>query len=349
MIKSLRLRNFRSYSDKSFEFNQGANIIVGPNAIGKTNILEAILVSRVGSSYRTKDNELIAFKKPWATNDSLDDGSTRLIKIERDKMPSKTMEINGHIYKRMMASLRLPVVLFEPNHLQLLNGSPEGRRNYLDGIIEQVEPEYGPIVRKYQRALSQRNSLLKQPNRPSINQLFPWNIRMSQLGGQIVRQRSKMAEIINQSLPLTYKKLSGSTLETALLYKPQFAVETYESQYLKKLESEIADDLRSGFTTYGPHRDDFSFLFNGHVSNNYASRGELRTAVLALKVSELQTIKERTDKSPIMLLDDVYSELDSARRKALTSFLKSDQSFITTTDADLVLKQLAGKNKIIKL
>jgi DNA replication and repair protein RecF len=349
MIKSLRLQNFRSYGNKTFEFSPLANIIVGPNAIGKTNILEAILLSRTGASYRARDIDLIAFNKPWARLDSVDDGSTRTIKIERDKMPAKTIELNDRAYKRLPASMKLPVVLFEPNHLQLLNGSPEGRRTYLDGFIEQVDPEYGPLLRKYLRALSQRNSLLKFQTRPNTSQIFPWNIRMSQLAGQLVKYRNDMINKINLRLPQIYSSLSGDKLKTALLYKPQFAAEGYESYYLKKLESNIDEDLRSGFTAYGPHRDDFSFMFDGHVSNNYASRGELRTAILALKVTELETIKDQTEVSPIVLLDDVYSELDSARRRALTDYLKTDQSFITTTDADLVLKQLSGKSKVIKL
>ncbi|HEY1645182.1 MAG TPA: DNA replication and repair protein RecF [Candidatus Saccharimonadales bacterium] len=349
MILSLRLQNFRSYTDKTFEFYPEANIIVGPNAIGKTNIIEAILLSTVGRSYRAKDVDLIAHTKPWARIETKDSTGTRVIKIAADQNPAKTFEINDQVYKRLPASLKLPIVLFEPNHLQLLNGSPEGRRSYLDEFIEQTSQEYGPILRKYSRALSQRNSLLKNYVRPTNSQLFPWNIRVSQLGGQIVIYRQKLVEEINKVLPDIYKSLSGDKIKTSVVYKPQLPAEGYETSYLKKLESNLDEDLRTGFTAYGPHRDDFVFMFNNHPSNAYASRGELRTAILALKVTELETLKNNSSVSPVILLDDVYSELDNSRRQSLTAYLKSNQSFITTTDADQLSKQLASSAKLIKL
>ncbi|MEI9913697.1 MAG: DNA replication and repair protein RecF [Candidatus Saccharibacteria bacterium] len=348
MILSLRLQNFRSYVDRTFEFDPGANIIVGPNAIGKTNIIEAILVSRLGSSYRAKDINLIAFNKPWARLDS-QDNSLRVIKLRADQNPGKTFEINDRTYKRLPSSLKLPVVLFEPNHLQLLNGPPEGRRAYLDNFSEQVDEEYGMVLRKYMRALAQRNALLKRITRPTTSQLFPWNIRIGQLAGQIVKARQELVDRINDNLPDIYSKLSGDKIKTSLLYKPQLPTSDYETHYLKKLETSLDDDLRTGFTTHGPHRDDLAFLFNEHSSSTYASRGELRTAVLALKVTELETIKNQTESQPIVLLDDVYSELDASRRKALTNYLKNNQTFITTTDADVVANNFTGKNRVIKL
>ena len=349
MIKSLKLQNFRSYGNKTFNFDPTTNILVGPNAIGKTNILEAILVSRVGSSYRAKDIDLIAFKKDWARIDALDDGSERIIKIQKTSFPPKTFEINNQTYKRLPASLKLPVVLFEPNNMMVLNGSPEGRRTYLDNYTEQVDPEYGLILRKFIRAIAQRNSLLKGPLTPRADQLFPWNIRVSQLGGQIVKYRTELINKINKILPAIYSNLSKDNVQTRLVYVPQLPVSSYESSYLKKLEENLNEDIRIGFTTYGPHRDDFSFTFNGHPSNTYASRGEIKTAVLALKVTELENLKNTKEAPPIVLLDDVYSELDHVRRKALTSYLAGSQLFITTTDADLVSRRLALKSRVITL
>ena len=345
MVTSLRLQNFRSYSDKLFTFASNVNVIVGPNASGKTNILEAILFSQRGTSYRAKDIELISFNKEWARIDCQPD---RIIKLKKDSNPTKEFEINGQIYKRLPSSVKLPVVLFEPNHLYLLNGSPDGRRTYLDSFIDQIDGFYGPMLRKYQRALAQRNSLLKSPQRPSLNQLFPWNIRLSQLAGQLVKARQQLIDTINQHLPSIYNSLSLDKVKTELVYQPQLAITNYESTYLKKLEAELNVDLRTGFTTYGPHRDDFSFLFNNHPSQTYASRGELRTAMLALKVSELEIIQKIRNEKPIILFDDVYSELDKNRRQALTGYLKTNQSFITTTDADVV-KRLAKTSQFIRL
>ena len=349
MIKKLRLQNFRSYLDRTFDFDYLTNVIVGPNAAGKTNILEAILVCRTGSSYRAKDIDLITFHKPFARLDIIEGDHNRIIKIERDKTPHKTIEIDSKAYKRLSSSLKLPVILFEPNHLQMLNGSPDKRRNYLDGFISQLSADYSLAISQYNRILSQRNKLLKSPKKPTKDKLFPWSLRISQIGVQIVRHRQRLVDRINEDLSSIYASLSGDKIKTALLYKPQIPAIEYEALYLKKLEETIEEDLRSGFTSFGPHRDDLVFMFNNHPSTSYASRGELRTAVLALKVCELETIRKQTDQQPIILLDDVYSELDISRRSALNNYLSNTQSFITTTDVDLIAKQLFPKINLIKL
>ena len=349
MITDLKLQNFRSYINTSFNFSPSANIIVGPNAAGKTNILEAILFSRTGSSYRAKDLELICFKKKWLRIDCQDDGSKRIIKVRNDQKPSKLYEINGKQYIRLPASLKLPVVIFEPSHMQLLSGSPEKRRSYLDSFLAQLNSEYPALIRKYARALTQRNSLLKRSVKITNPQLFPWNIRLSQLAGQIVQARSELVDEINKTLPAIYISLSQDKVKVLVTYKTQFQPGLYETSYLKQLEDDLKDDLRTGFTIHGPHRDDFTVLYNDHPSASYASRGELRTAVIALKITELKKLENIGSTKPVILLDDVYSELDSIRRKSLTSYLKDNQSFITTTDAGVVLKSLDIKSKVIKL
>ncbi|MHB1864865.1 MAG: DNA replication/repair protein RecF [Candidatus Saccharimonadales bacterium] len=336
MITNIKLQNFRSYIENELMFDKNTNIIVGPNAAGKTNILEALLISRVGSSYRTKDINLITFGKKWARIDSTDNNNKRVVKIMNNPTTLKTFTINSKEYKRLPPALKLPVVLFEPNHLQILNGAPEGRRAYLDSLIEQIDPGYGSLLRKYQRALAQRNALLKNQQRLTNNLLFPWNIRISQLAGQLVPIRNKVVEQINKSLPSVYSKLSKDKITATLIYRPQLQVDDYQSRYLKVLDQTKEDDVRASHTLIGPHRDDLVFMFGKYPSSTYASRGELRTAVLALKVVELEMLTSHSDYDPIMLLDDVYSELDILRRKALTGYLKNTQSFITTTDADVV-------------
>src|SRR5579884_4307960 len=187
MITDLRLQHFRSYRDESFEFSPNVNIIVGPNASGKTNLLEAMLVLAHGASYRANDQELIEFHKPWARLDSHHQNSaTRTVKIiaAETGRPDKVYELNGKIYKRLSLQQSLPVVLFEPNHLQLFVGGPEKRRDYLDDLLEQSTPGYGTLRRQYRRALAQRNNLLKQPHHTISTQIFPWNVRLSELAGQ---------------------------------------------------------------------------------------------------------------------------------------------------------------------
>lgn len=350
MISSIRLQYFRSYKDAAFEFEKDVNIIVGPNACGKTNLLEAILVLSKGSSYRAKDNELLSFNERWSRLEMVEEGHLRVLKLQLDQFPLKTFDIDGKIYKRLGINSRISVVLFEPNHLLLLTGSKDLRRSFLDDLLEQINEDYSTSKRHYQKALAQRNSLLKTVYKNgSKDQLFPWNIRLSQLAGNIVKNRSIIVEKINLIIQDIYSDLADGNKEVKIIYKPQLPVNNYESHHLNKLESLVDDDIRSGFTAYGPHRDDFVLTYNGIPANLVASRGEMRTGVLALKLSEIEIIEKELGKKAIFLLDDVFSELDGHRRHALIKRLRNIQSFITTTDADIVIKELAEKFNVIAI
>lgn len=349
MITDIRLQQFRSYQDDSFEFSPSVNIIVGPNASGKTNLLEAILLIARGSSYRARDAELVAFEAPWARLDAHTETGLRTIKIVLEPQPAKTYELDEKTYKRLTLPHALPVVLFEPNHLQLLHGAPDQRRVYLDELLEQTKPAYGSQLRHYRRSLAQRNALLKRARRPTNEELFPWNLRLSELGAILARNRAELCVAINRKLSAAYKDISHTTTETEVLYHPKLPLESYESNTLHKLETDLATDIFRGFTATGPHREDFAVLFDGRPAEETASRGEVRTLVLALKAIELGILHEARDIKPILLLDDVFSELDGARRRALTEHLANYQTFITTTDADIVLKDFASSSTIIPI
>jgi DNA replication and repair protein RecF len=351
MITDLRLQHFRSFGDASFELSPGVNIIVGPNASGKTNLLEAILVLARGSSYRARDSELVRFNQPWARLDGHSASSQqRTVKIIREPEPGKLYELDGQVFKRLSLARSLPAVLFEPSHLRLFSGGPERRRDYLDDLLEQTIAGYGTTRRQYKRALAQRNKLLKQAARASQTQLFPWDVRLSQLAGQVARARGELADSVNADITALYKQLSGTKTKVAVAYTNRWPIDSYESHLLKKLETSQADDQLRGFTSHGPHREDLLVTFDGHPAQETASRGELRTAVLALKVIELGLIKAtRGGQSPLLLLDDVFSELDGKRRHALTDYLALYQTFITTTDADLVLQHFTEKCHVIPL
>jgi DNA replication and repair protein RecF len=345
------LQNYRSYNDDSFEFGPGVNIIVGPNASGKTNLLEAILVISRGGSYRAKDFELVQFDKPWTRLDAeVDDNQARIFKLELfDSGSKKTFEINGQVFQRLSQQKSVPVVLFEPNHLQLLTGSPEQRRNFLDDIIEQTTPGFGSFRRTYRRVLTQRNALLKKGFHIAAPQLFVWNLRLSELGGRIAAERVKLIEAINTLATETYRNLSGSMSEVGLVYQSSNPIDQYETSLLKKLESNIERDCMIGFTTSGPHRDDLQVILNGQPSQATASRGETRSLILMLKIIELQLLSNSRGVTPLLLLDDVFSELDGKRRRALTDHLKYYQTFITTTDADVVIKHFTESCNVIPL
>ncbi len=346
MIQSIRLQHFRSYTDDSFEFTPSVNIIVGPNASGKTNLLEAILVMARGSSYRALDEELVELNQPWARIDGLADNYQRVVKLINKPKPEKIYELSGRVIKRLTLDDTLPVVLFEPNNLSLLIGPPERRRDYLDELLTQTITGYGQTLRSYRRALAQRNRLLKSPYIVG-DELFPWNVRLSELGGVIVRARTQLTQAINQKIGKLYQELSRNGTRASVAYRIVGKPEEYESQMLHQLESRLIRDRALGFTSFGPHREDLDVLFNSLPAATTASRGETRTFVLGLKLIELELLKEKRDKLPLLLLDDVFSELDGARRQALTAHLQPYQSFITTTDADVVLKHFSEQSNIL--
>jgi len=351
MIQSIRLQHFRSYADDSFEFAPGVNIVVGPNASGKTNLLEALLCIGRGSSYRAKDNELIQHAAPWARLDAATDSATRVLKIERlgETLTKRSFEINGREFSRLSVQNIVPIVLFEPNHLLLLIGSPELRREFLDSILEQSKPGFGTLSRQYRRALAQRNALLKQQNTNKAGQLFAWNVRLSELGGHIATQRLELVADMNTRVSELYGGLSHDKSHVQLHYITRCSAEHYATSLLHKLETNVDLDYERGFTAHGPHRDDLTFTLNGHNAKDAASRGETRTLLLVLKMLEAQLLADARDQLPLLLLDDVFSELDGARRRALTQFLQQYQTFITTTDADIVIQHFTETTNIIPL
>jgi DNA replication and repair protein RecF len=348
MISDLRLQQFRSYTDASFEFGQGVNIIVGPNGSGKTNLLEALLVLAHGSSYRVSDPELVQFSQEWFRLDAhYEPGDvTRTLKLQTLPKQTKTYEIDGKKYIRLTLQHTVPVVLFEPDHLGLLHGSPDDRRVYLDDILEQTTPGFTSFRRNYRRILAQRNALLKRPQQPTTQELFPWNLRLSELGATIARARSELCQALAMELTGIYSAISESKTVVTIAYQAKFPLASYESSLLGKLESHLTEDYARGFTTYGPHREDFVITFDTKPADEYASRGETRTALLALKIIELKLLEQVRGQTPLLLLDDVFSELDGARRRALTSFLQRYQTFLTTTDADVVVKHFTDSTII---
>lgn len=338
MIQSIRLQHFRSYSDATFNFGPQVNIIVGPNGSGKTNLLESLLVVAQGASYRVRDSELIQFGANWFRLDAhinaVSVSKRRTLKLKLHPQPQKSYEFDDKTYKRLLPQHTLPIVLFEPNHLQLLHGSPDMRRNYLDTILEQTSPGFASFRRTYKRALSQRNALLKRQRSPTVQELFPWNLRLSELGAAIVRARADLVGRITQNLTDIYKTLAHDTQLVAAVYTPQFSLDHYETMLMQKLENNLATDIVRGFTAYGPHREDLTVYFGTNPACEVASRGETRTAILALKIIELELLTAPTLPPPMLLLDDVFSELDAVRRQALTNYLTRYQTFLTTTDAD---------------
>lgn len=353
MITNIELLNFRSYRDATFDFGPELNVIIGPNASGKTNLLEAILVMSVGSSYRAKDIELVLHGSDWARIDATTEEQHRVVKIQTVDVGNaiksvKTFEIDDNAMSRLHHSKSIPIVLFEPDHMHLISSVPELRRNFVDDLIEQVDVSFGGIRRNYKRVLSQRNALLKNNPTGLRDQLFVWNLRLSELAGKIAKAREQLLESANALLPDVYNSLAKDKAEIRLKYLTPFNGD-YQSALLRKLEQSIELDVLRGFTAYGPHRDDIAILLNGHMLQDSASRGEVRSVVLALKIIELKLLEESRETKPILLLDDVYSELDNHRRAALSNYVEQYQTFLTTTEADNAPKKVKSTRQTISL
>ena len=306
------------------------------------------MISR-GSSYRGHDTDLIAYEKPWTRIESDTAEGKRIVTLEQTGSKiEKKYTINGVVYRRLNLQKTVPVVVFEPDHLRLLSGGPERRRDYLDTLLEQTTPGFGVLRREYKRTLAQRNKLLKNQYR-SQDEMFVWNVRLSELAGKIVGHRVTMIATMQDQIQELYQELSRTRKTVTLEYVSSCSTTHYSSDLLRKLEQGLEDDILRGFTTNGPHRDDLAVILDNHPAQSSASRGESRTLLLALKILELQLLESARNKKPILLLDDVFSELDGARRKALTSYLKNYQTFITTTDADIVVKHFMDNCQIIPM
>jgi DNA replication and repair protein RecF len=268
-----------------------------------------------------------------------------------DDSPSiaKTYLLDDQQKKRLPLADTIPVVLFEPDDLQQLTTSPGRRRDFVDTILGQVDAEFKRQQRDYARVLAQRNRLLKQGTLAAKDSIFAWNIRLSDLGGQIVTKRVQLLKQLNKGLGKSYSQLASRPHRVLLTYQSTLSPTQYASQMLKNLELSLEKDILRGFTGLGPHRDDIEITINNTPIAQHASRGETRTTLLALKIQETHLIEKVRDQKPLLLLDDVFSELDGARRTALTEFIKDYQSFITTTDADVVSKRFTKTARLISL
>lgn len=348
MLSSIKLRNFRNYTNKTFQFSPGVTVIIGPNGVGKTNLLEAVLMLTRGSSWRVNDAGCIAYTKPWLRADGVFETHKRSVKIIRtEARADKSFEIDGTAHKRLSFDNSLPVVLFEPEHLRLLTGSPARRRAYCDDLLVQTDASYKRTLGRYRRALLQRNSLLKQSVPP--DQLFIWNIKLSELGGVIAQARRALIEAFNATLGTSYSHIAGKKSRIEARYETSISGD-YTSSMMAHLERSSRREQALGFTSHGPHRDDISFMLNGKNASLTASRGETRTLLLALKTIELQLIEKTRGQRPLLLLDDVFSELDENRSTLLTQYFQTNQVIITSAEKAKI-NDYSGKQavKIINL
>lgn len=343
MLQTLELTNFRSYSSGLFGFEDGVNIIVGANASGKTNLLEAIHTICTLQGFKAADKDLIALGADWCRLEAMTDDGVRVVKMQHEK--PKVIEIDGIPKRRLNQQSSLPVVVFEPEHMLLLSSEPERRRSYLDSILSLTQSGYRSSLLAYRRALSQRNRLLKQDTFRS-DQLFAWDVQLTEKAGAIAKARDELVRQINVVCAGHYQSISGSSEVLNLSYVSKLLLESYSDSLLSYLRKNIDTDRQRGFTGAGPHRDDLQIELKSSDARITASRGEIRSIVLSLKIAEMELLHQQTGKKPILLLDDVFGELDGRRRRALAESLQKYQTFLTTTDADVAVDHFSAYNII---
>ncbi len=345
MLQTLELANVRSYKNGLFQFSDSVNIIVGPNASGKTNLLEAVHMVCKGEAFKSDDANMINHNSEWARIDCQYDDQIRVVKLKKSPL-SKTFVFDDLEKKRFPADKIIPVVLFEPIHLLLLGGEPERRRAYIDNLLTQTEPGFGALLKSYKRIVSQRNRLLKQET-ISLEHLFVWDVQLSDIAGKVIEFRKKYTDFLQEQITENYQSVSGNNETLSITYESKIPVTHYANELLKKLKHDFELDKARGYTGSGPHRDDLKITIDGHDVRDSASRGETRSIVLALKMAELNILEQKTGEKPLLLLDDVFSELDGKRRRTLSETLQKYQTFITTTDADVVIEHFSKSCNII--
>jgi DNA replication and repair protein RecF len=350
--RHIALQNFRSYHNQSIALNVGVNIVVGPNGSGKTNLLEALYVISTGTSFRAVDRDLVKHDAQWFRIEAQDDDSTRALaySVADDPNP-KRFNLDGVKRVRLSYQQKIPVVLFEPDHLRLLSGSPSGRRDYLDGVLAKLQPDFTRARSQFERALLQRNSILKHAERRCAaleDQIFVWNIKLVELAENIVERRLGLIAYMNERINGLYSHIADAPSKVRLKYDSELAIDNYKQTMLSQLDAHLNRDILRGFTGVGPHRDGFVLYLNGARSSTSASRGEVRSLLLALKMIELDMLSSQHTHPPLLLLDDVFSELDVSRRHALSQLASTYQTVITTTDADAIVPHFRGDYRVIE-
>jgi len=324
-MKLVRLRviNFRCHNDKTLHIMPNITPIVGANGSGKTSLLEAIYIALRGKSWRASDKDILKSSEDFYRIEIFgEDFWDEVITYDG----KKSFVINDKKYIRLPRDYKYPVVLFDPRDMNLVYSSPTRRRDYLDGVIEQVFAGYSAVVSKYEKAVRQRNELLKNEY-VEAGDVFSWDVLLAKYGLEIVRRRAEFVEKINQSLSETYKSIAGKDDKVAVMYDG--ATDMDESKYLSLLAGGFERDRMTGWTNFGPHRDLVEFLFRDTVAEDTASRGEVRSMILALKFIEARWIEELKGVKPVVLLDDVFSELDEVRRERLMKNFEEHQIILS--------------------
>ncbi len=342
-LRELSLINYRNYIKLELSFDSNLIIFSGRNAQGKTNILESIFLLCTGRSHRTpRDKELILWGKKESIVKSMVEKreGLSLIEIALSLRENKKIKINSMAIQRLGELMgHINSVLFSPEDLKLVKGSPTERRRFMDMEISQVKPQYFYSLQQYNRILNHRNNLLKDINRKSsLRKTLPlWDEQMAMVGSYIMTERSRFIDKIRNISKDIHTEISFGDEELDIVYKPSINCDLSNDSniledFLRALEVNREEDIRKGRTGRGCHRDDLALIVNNMDLRTFGSQGQQRTTVLSLKLSEIEMMFRETGEYPLLLLDDVLSELDKYRQSQLLSYFDKVQTFMTMTD-----------------
>lgn len=351
IIKSLELENFRNYSELSISFDNGTNILYGDNAQGKTNILEAIYLSATTKSHKgSKDKDIINFDAQEAHIRTyvMKDGLENRVDMHLRKNKTKGIAINGQKIKKAADLLGLlNVVFFSPEDLSIIKNGPSERRRFVDMELCQLDSFYLYNLNNYNKIVNQRNKLLKDLSfNPNLRDtLFIWDSQLVSYGSKIIERRAAFVKQLNEIIYDIHVRLSGGKEELKIVYEPDVLLEELENG----LKNSQEKDIKLKQTTVGPHRDDFSFMIGEIDIRKFGSQGQQRTAALSLKLSEIELVKKLTKDTPLLLLDDVLSELDSNRQNYLLNSIGDIQTIITCTGLEEFVNNRFEINRVFEV
>ena len=345
-LRSLHLRHFRNYRDQEITFDAPKTILVGENAQGKTNLLEAVeLLATLRSRRASRDRELVYQEERQAqiaaTVERL--GVAHELVMELRSSGRRSLKVDGQVLRRQADFLgQVNAVVFSSLDLELVRGGPEARRNWLDGVLLQLEPAYLGLVEQYRQILKQRNALLKQDPAAAgdkFSQMAFWDAQLATTGSRIMRRRARLLQRLEPLAAHWHRVISGGRETLTLTYRPQVPLpdpqaspEVIQAQFLAEIRAKAAAEHSLGSSLVGPHRDEVELCINGVAARAYGSQGQQRTLVLALKLAELELIEQVVRDPPLLLLDDVLAELDLQRQNQLLEAIQERvQTLVTTT------------------
>lgn len=339
-VKSLEIKNFRNLKSAEIKPLNGINVICGDNAQGKTNLIECLWLFTGGRSFRgAKDSELVTFGQNSAKAKLSFNSCGRDQTIEINIHSNRRNAILNDVPKSYISSIigTFCAVIFSPDHLTLIKNGPEERRNFIDSAICQIKPLYASAITKYRRVLNERNALLKDipRHRELEDTLDIWNERLSTEGAEIAYERFSYIKKLSESAVKFHDGISKGKEKLSINLKNSFPCDESMSRteiknsLMTALQKRQSDDIYSGFTTVGIHRDDLVVRINGKDTKNFGSQGQQRSAVLSMKLAEASVLGKEKGEKPVVLLDDVLSELDVSRQDYLLNRLKNMQVFIT--------------------